>query len=147
MISRILVATDSSPSSKRALEAAIDLALKYKASLHIIQVISDTQMPEEIRTMAEVASKEDEDKDVLTTVAERILNEAKLEAEKVGINEVEISVGEGDPATIIVDTAHQLAVDLVVLGTRGLSQVKSLLMGSVSQKVSNLADVNCLIVR
>lgn len=147
MINSILVATDSSPSSKRALEAAIDLALKYETSLHIVQVIHDMQMPEEIRTMAEIASTEGEETDVLTTVAERILNEAKLEAEKVGVREVQISVGQGDPATIIVDTAHQLAVDLVVLGTRGLSQVKSLLLGSVSQKVSNLADVNCLIVR
>ena len=147
MINSILVATDSSPSATRALAASIDLALKYDATLHIMQVIRNMQLPEEIRTMAEVASTEGEDTDVMATLAERMLNEAKQEAEKLGVADIRISVCEGDPATTIVDAAHQQAVDLVVLGTRGLSQVKSMIMGSVSQKVSNLADVNCLIVR
>jgi nucleotide-binding universal stress UspA family protein len=38
-------------------------------------------------------------------------------------------------------------VDLVVLGTRGLGQVKGMLMGSVSRKVTNLAETSCLIIR
>ncbi|MEE8287527.1 MAG: universal stress protein [Gammaproteobacteria bacterium] len=43
--------------------------------------------------------------------------------------------------------AKRRKADLIVLGTRGLGQVKGMLMGSVSRKVTNLSDISCLIIR
>ncbi len=44
-------------------------------------------------------------------------------------------VGEGHIAQKIIETANELAVDLVAVGARGLSAVKGFLLGSVSEKV------------
>jgi len=38
-------------------------------------------------------------------------------------------------------------VDLIVVGTRGLSKIKAGSMGSVSRKLLDLTDVNCLVIR
>ena len=56
-----------------------------------------------------------------------------------------------DPAGLAPVRSHLLQL-LVVhfvkrLGTRGLGQVKGVLMGSVSRKVTNLSDISCMIIR
>ena len=53
----------------------------------------------------------------------------------------------GDPAERILDCAKREHVDMIVMGTRGLSDLKGLLMGSVSHKVSHLADCACVTVK
>ena len=53
----------------------------------------------------------------------------------------------GDPATAIARYAQRNKIDLIVMGTRGLGNVKGMLMGSVSRKVANACNVNLLIVR
>ena len=54
---------------------------------------------------------------------------------------------EGDPAGRILDTAKNGGADLIVLGSRGLTDVASLLLGSVSHKVLHLAPCACLMVK
>ena len=53
----------------------------------------------------------------------------------------------GPDGAVILRYAKRRKVDLIVLGTRGLSQMKGVLMGSVSRKVTNLSEISCLIVR
>ncbi|MCP4984424.1 MAG: universal stress protein, partial [Gammaproteobacteria bacterium] len=53
----------------------------------------------------------------------------------------------GDPATSVIGFAKRRNVDTIVVGTRGLGKVKGLFMGSVSRKIVNNAEANCLIVR
>ncbi len=53
----------------------------------------------------------------------------------------------GDPATEIVSYADRNAIDLVVMGSRGLGQVESMLMGSVSRKVGNKTKADWLLVK
>ena len=53
---------------------------------------------------------------------------------------------QGDPANTIMAFANQHRADMIVMGTRGLGQVESMLLGSVSRKVTNLSRTNCLIV-
>ena len=54
---------------------------------------------------------------------------------------------EGDPADCILETAAREKADMIVIGSRGLSNLKSLLVGSVSHKVSHLADCTCVSVK
>lgn len=147
MISAILVATDASPTSSKAIDMAADIAAKYDASLVVLYVIREMQLPEELRTMAEVEKIAGPRSEVLQFVAGKILQDAQSQAKGRGATHVETVTREGDPATSIIDEAKVRGVDLVVMGTRGLGQVKGMLLGSVSRKVSNLADINCLIVR
>ena len=57
------------------------------------------------------------------------------------------AIGSGDPATSVAGFAKRRNVDLIVVGTRGLSKVKASSMGSVSRKLLGLTDVNCLVIR
>jgi len=147
MIKSILVATDASPASHRAIDLAADMAAKYGATLRLLHVVRDMQLPDELRKMAEVEKIFGPRQDVLEYVGKKILSDAQGRAKDRGAEKVETALAHGDPATAILETAKETSSDLVVLGTRGLGQVKGMLMGSVSRKVTNLAEVNCLVVR
>lgn len=105
------------------------------------------QLPPELKKMAEVEKIAGARSDVLDFVGNKILGEAEIRATKKGAGKVKIALEHGDPATVILRYAKRRKVDLIVLGTRGLGQVKSTLMGSVSRKVTNLSDTACLIIR
>jgi nucleotide-binding universal stress UspA family protein len=147
MIHTILVATDASPSSNKAIDTAADLAAKYGASLRLLHVIRQMQLPVELRNMAEVEKLVGSRAEVMSFVASKILADAEARAKSFGVTDVHTESIEGEPATTIIDHANQHGVDLIVMGTRGLGTVKSMMLGSVSRKVSNLSGINCLIVR
>ena len=147
MLKNILVATDASPASNRAINIAADLAGKYGATLHLLYAVRDMQLPPELKKMAEVEKIAGARSDVLDFVGQKILGDAESRATKKGATIVKSSLEHGDPATVILRYAKRRKVDLIVLGTRGLGQVKGMLMGSVSRKVTNLSDFSCLIIR
>lgn len=147
MLKNILVATDASPASNRAINLAADLAGKYGATLHLIYAIREMQLPPELKKMAEVEKIAGARSDVLDFVGNKILGDAETRAQKKGATKIKSSLERGDPATAIMRYAKRRKVDLIVLGTRGLGQVKGMLMGSVSRKVTNLSDISCLIIR
>jgi len=61
--------------------------------------------------------------------------------------EVNSALLEGDPAVEIIDFAHKTVASLIVAGSRGLSQVKGWLLGSVSRKLIQFAPCSVLLVR
>lgn len=147
MLKQILVATDASPASNRAINLAADMAGKFDATLHLLYAIRDMQLPPELKKMAEVEKIAGARSDVLDFVGRKILSDAEARAIRRGAGTVKTALEHGDPATVILRYAKRRKVDLIVLGTRGLGQVKGMLMGSVSRKVTNLSDINCLVVR
>lgn len=152
MINRILVATDASAASSRALEMAAQIAEQYKADLLIIHVIRDMQIPFEIKEIPELESDTIESfatarDEIMRKVAESVLRDAKQKAEKIGASKVQTTIGTGDPATSILDVAKRRKADMIVIGTRGLGKIQGQILGSVSRKVTNNAETSCLIVR
>jgi len=152
MIKCILVATDASAASNRALKMAAQLAEQYEAELLIVNVIRDMQIPFEIKEIPELEFNEfeafnDAREEVLRKVAETVLKVAKQKAEKIGAKKVKTAIGTGDPATSILGFARRRKVDMVVVGTRGLGKLKGTILGSVSRKIANSAETSCLIVR
>lgn len=147
MINAILVATDASSTANKALDLAANMAGKYGASLHLLYVVREMQLPEGLRAMAEVEKLVGSRSEVMGFVAKKVLADAQARAESQGATDIHTEVVEGEPATTIIDRASAQGVDLIVMGTRGLSAVKSMMLGSVSRKVSNLSGVSCLIVR
>lgn len=147
MISKILVAVDGSSASNRAVALAADLAIKYDASLHFLNVIRDMQVPPQLTKLAKVEKLGQGRMDVLEFVANQVLGDAEQRAKKSGVKKIQKMIESGDPASEIVKRVKRHNIDLVVLGTRGLGKVKGALLGSVSRKVANICDVNCVIVR
>lgn len=146
-IKGVLVATDGSDVSQRAVARAAALAAAAGQTLYIVNVIRDMQFPQALSRMAEVERLVGTRSDVLNYVAEKILKDAKQGAREAGAKSVELMTANGDPATRIVETAASKGVDLIVVGTRGLGGMAGALLGSVSRKVSNLAAQDVLIVR
>ncbi len=146
MLKNILVATDASPASNRAIDLAADMAGKYDATLHLLYAVREMQLPPELKKMAEVEKIAGARSDVMEFVGRKILGDAEARALKKGAGKVKTALEHGDPATVILRYAKRRKADLVVLGTRGLGKVKGVLMGSVSHKVTNLSEINCLII-
>ena len=146
MFSNVLVAIDGSKSSTQALETAIEVSKRFDSKLHLIHVVREMQLPAEVIHAKELETVRGTRQDVLNTVGERLVNQAKRVAETKGVKSVASDIGTGDPANAIIGYASRNGVDLIVVGSRGLGQVQGMLMGSVSRKVSNLAAVPCLVV-
>ncbi len=152
MIKRILVATDASAASNRALKMAAQLSSQYDAELIIVHVIRDMQIPFEIKEIPELESDTIESfasarEEIMRKVAETVLKEARQKAEKAGAINVQTTIGTGDPATSILDMAKRRKADMIVIGTRGLGKLKGQILGSVSRKITHNAETSCLIVR
>jgi len=143
----ILVPIDGSKSSTNALEAAAELAAGSGGKLHILHVVREMQVPLTPGLMDAYEKLERQRHDLLNSAGEQLLNQAKRSVESESLDDVETDIGAGDPASAIVDYAAKNKVDLIVMGSRGHSKVESMLMGSVSRKVSNTCKTNCLIIK
>jgi nucleotide-binding universal stress UspA family protein len=80
-------------------------------------------------------------------LGERLIADAARRANESSVAKVRTILGEGDPATAILRAAHDEAADIIVMGRRGLGDLAGLLLGSVSHKVTHLAEGACLTVR
>jgi nucleotide-binding universal stress UspA family protein len=177
MISKVLIATDGSTTARKAIEIGCDLAAKYEAEVVLLHVLLRGEVSENLRHMAEVEFAEAEGGQALAMAiaavpagrfpagidfgksptkgrgemlrawGEQILEAAETKAHSHGVTKVEKRIEDGDPAKRIMQAAQETKADLIVLGARGLSDLKSLLVGSVSHKVSHLAPVTCITVR
>ena len=143
----IVVALDGSDHATSALELASDIASKYGATLHVLSAIEHSDLPEPLREFAESEHIEGSDLRVYDLIAERIVNDASARAKAIGVKEVKTTVRNGDAAKAIVSYAKDNDVDMIVMGSRGLSDIEGLLLGSVSHKVNHLAPCTCVTVR
>ena len=147
MFRNVLVAIDGSKASIDALDAAAALAAKFGATLHLIHVVREMQVPLNPGIMDAYEKLQRQRHDLLNSAGEQLLNQAKRSLESKGVESVETDIGSGDPASAIVKYAANNDIDLIVLGSRGLGQVEGMLLGSVSRKVGNTAKTSCLIVK
>src|SRR4030042_1366222 len=110
---KILIATDGSMHSEFASNEAISIAKRSGSILIVLSV-----------------AKKDED----LTAAKENVDMVKKAAEKEGI-EVEALIRKGVPHEVIVNTAAQEDVGLIVVGSHGRTGISKLLMGSVTERV------------
>jgi nucleotide-binding universal stress UspA family protein len=137
MISKILVGVDGSNHADKAFEYALDLAKKAGASLLIVHAF------EELANVGYSINKEIErnNKEMLQKYQSR----AKKELTHTHVDVVEAK--GNDVAEEILRTANQENIDTIVVGSRGISEAKEFLLGSVSYKVSHYAKYPVIIVR
>jgi nucleotide-binding universal stress UspA family protein len=146
MVKQILVALDGSEPAARAAALAADLALTYRATLHLVHVIPRLVMTESLKQFAEIEGVENPMTLQVTAAAESFLEAARASAAARGVAPLVTEVLVGDPAVQLLDYARERGVDLIVLGRRGVGQIRGLLMGSVSSKVNSLATCPVLTV-
>lgn len=139
-LDRILVPTDFSDCSQRALSYGCELAKRFGAELHVLHVAQQpaiggmyaASLPDEALYPEEFAKEHLEALEVPD--AERI-------------SRVQKSVQIGSPFVEIVRYARHNDVDLIVMGTHGRTGLKHMLMGSVAEKVVRKAPCAVLAVR
>ena len=137
MFKSILLAIDDSDFSKQALPAAIEVAKKFDSFVFVLHV------NEHDRGRAVVFSMESPaDATRLVYGAVAMLREAGIAAG----GEVH-DAAAGHVARDIVETAQTKGSDLIVMGSRGLSDVQGLLLGSVTHKVMQLSHIAVLVAR
>jgi nucleotide-binding universal stress UspA family protein len=137
----VLVAVDGSAHAERALKFAAGLAGSLDAVLLLVTVDEPGPLKGEVAKFAEAEDLSRQD------IADWILNTARSIAESSGAKAIETDIASGEPAEAILRAADQHKADMIVLGARGLSDLKGLIMGSISHKVLNLTRLPCLIVR
>jgi nucleotide-binding universal stress UspA family protein len=131
----VLVATDGSVSAARAETVAATIAAGSKCKL-VILTISRGLPADELRRLAH---SEGDLGAARHALIKQILDGAEERARRAGATDIHPLSGHGDPAGAIVSTAEREAVDLIVVGRRGLGGLSSLLLGSVSKAVVDRA--------
>jgi len=134
---RIVVGYDGSIYSKKALEKVKVLAEKFGSKVYVVHVI-DTA----VLSLSDVFASPS----ILMSLREKAEQLVKEAVQLLGGN-AEGKVLEGDPAHEIVKFAKEVNASLIVLGSRGLSTIRRVLMGSVSSRVVQESPIDVLIVK
>ena len=141
MYDRILVPTDGSSETERAVEHAAELAVAHGAELHGVYVVnSATFAGLPMETSWEGVG------DVLREEGEAALERVEEIAAAHGVAATS-RVLEGSPSRRIVEYAEAEDCDLVVMGTHGRGGIDRLLLGSVAEGVVRASSVPVLTVQ
>ena len=176
MIKSIVLAIDGSVHAQHAQTMAIDLASKYDAQLTLVHVLTHDHPSTEFERMAEVErlsdskqprvsekentysavarflgstsdSKDAKEARIIVLLGEQIINNASKSAHKAGVTNITAEILTGDYANRILEVAKKADADVIVMGRRGLSNLKGFVTGSVSHKVSQRAECSVLTVK
>ncbi len=137
----IVIATDGSENSKRAISYGIEIAKLSGATVHalyVVDTVNFSSIPMDVgwETMYETLRGE----------GERAISEVKERGEIAGVEVREVLL-EGHPSDEIINFAENNNADLVVVGTLGKTGLDRFLMGSVAEKVVRGSKVPVLVVR
>ncbi|MCK5150318.1 MAG: universal stress protein [Candidatus Thorarchaeota archaeon] len=140
-VKTIMVTVDGSDYSEKAVKYACAIGVPLNADiilLHVVpMLVSATPYHDTISDQPFLA---------LRKVGEDILDKAKKIADSCQTPVTDL-IDHGDPATRIIEIAEERNVDLIIMGSRGLSGIRRLFTGSISDKVANQASCPVMIVR
>ena len=137
MFKRILVAVDGSPKSERTIAIGLDLAQRYGSSVMIVHV-------------REYERYEGDDVDLGPPIpADELVDQvvARFRAQGIETTGEIRRVSPGETPQQIVEAAEAADSELIVLGSRGMSELKSLVLGGVANKVVHLAPCPVLLIK
>jgi nucleotide-binding universal stress UspA family protein len=148
MYERILVATDGSKTSGRAVAEAVKVARGTAARLRLVHVI-DSPYAYADAWYAAVSADLDAIQRAWRRAGQDILEQAAVPAREAGI-EVEsalLDLNGRRVSRVITDEAERWGADLIVIGSHGRQGLEQLLLGSVAEGVLRTASVPVLLVR
>ncbi len=140
----VLVGTDGSESSFRAVDRAAGVARDAGATLLLVTAyrpMSAREVQDARDALGDEAYKVSG-----STPAEVVLRDAADRAKALGVEKVETLAVEGDPVDALIVTVDERGVDLLVVGNRGLNSLAGRLLGSVPANITHRAACDVLIV-
>jgi nucleotide-binding universal stress UspA family protein len=142
--SRILVAIDGSELSLKAAERALDLARLFHANLYAITV---SYIPESYHLKQEDFMNKSKSKESMTDAKSWLDNFTQAAKESNVLLKNELINSHRPVDYVIMEYAEQEKMDLIVMGTRGHSGLKDLLLGSVASSVITYAHCPVMVVK
>jgi Universal stress protein UspA and related nucleotide-binding proteins len=137
MFEHLVVAVDGSSRSEKTIAMAVDLAQRYSSTVTVVHV-------------REYERYEGSDVDMGPPIpAEQLVNDVLETFHQAGVD----AKGEmrrassGNTPEQIIEVAEQAQADLIIMGSRGMTEWKSLLLGGVATKVVHQAACPVLLVR
>ncbi len=131
MLKKILYADSGTDNARDMLAILLDLPALQSVELSILRVVSPKTKEEETTSVSQ---------------SEATIEQLKT---KLGVKASKITsiVKEGEPKTVVLDVAREIDADLIIMGSRGLGKLQSILSNSVSQYVFQLTDRSMLLVK
>lgn len=142
MFKKILVPTDASEYSRRALEKALEMARKFQAEVILLHVSYLPQAYWGYTVSYGITVTQDQlDQN----------GQLALEATLMGIDTSAVvltkKVESGHPVTVILEEIQKENIDLIVMGSHGYGPISGSVLGSVSQRVVQRATCPVLIIK
>ena len=142
MFGAILLPTDGSEGVGEAINAAVSLAEKFDARIHVLFVAEPPRFNEYGASVALtniMQSLQEAGRQILDDTAERIRDQ--------GISGVETALRQGHPAEEILQYADEHRVELIVMGTHGRRGLNRMLLGSITEEVVRTSHIPVMTVR
>jgi len=136
-IKRILLAVDESKHAEKVVEMCVEMARGFDAKVFLVNVHP--------KVLALGQPYYQQVRNQYLEHAEHTVGPHRTRLEKAGID-FDVLLLEGDPAEMINETARVEKCDLVMMGSKGLSNIVGLALGSVSSKVLHSAQCMVLMV-
>ena len=142
MTLKILLPVDGSAAALEAVRHAVRL---IHGGLRATVVLANVQEP---ATLYEIVRAHDAEviEHVSTAAGEHALEPAQQMLRAAGV-EFESEIGSGDPGHTLVDIVERFDCDMVIMAARGIGDLRSAVMGSVSHSVLHAAQVPVMIVK
>ncbi len=144
-LSKILVPTDHSDTSLKALDYALEFARAYQAEVYLLTVVDERYMT--------YMSLTAEDKNSSASLEDKMVAHMNREldsiiaSKKAGNVKIIKKILTGHPSEEIIRFSDDINADLIILGTHGHSGVSRMLIGSVAERVVRRAKRPVLVVR
>ena len=151
MFATILVPTDFSECSRRAVETGLEVAARFDAR-RLVLVHASAHIdhgsfvdPEVLRTVDQVLEREQER---LASMAREQMDSLLAQGEAAFPRDrVEYIIASGNPVSLILTTARDVAADLIVMGTHGRQGLSDHILGSTTERVQRRATCAVLTVK
>jgi nucleotide-binding universal stress UspA family protein len=136
----IVIATDGSENTQKAISFGIKLAKLSEAKIHALHVVDTSSFAQSWTAGKETLH------DILIKDGQKATSKVKKCGEASGVEVKEILL-EGHPSNEIINFAEKNDIDLIVMGTLGKTGLDRFLMGSVAEKVVRNSKIPVLVVR
>jgi nucleotide-binding universal stress UspA family protein len=147
MYQRILIPTDGSPLSRKAIRSGIDLASTLGAevvAVHVVPRYPTSYFDGTTASSARVAARVEKE---WTEKGQALADEVEEAAGKAGVKAKAITVRSNLVAEAILGAARKNRCDLVVMASHGRKGLERLLLGSETQHVLTHGNVPVLVLR
>ncbi|WP_163537221.1 universal stress protein [Gracilibacillus sp. YIM 98692] len=138
MFKKILLATDGSEHSIRSADHAIKLAENFNGTVEAVYVVDSQKSKEDVLHSVDKYEVKRERNEKIEVVKD-LLDQSGVE--------YNTNILHGEPGPTIVEYANKNNFDCVVVGSRGLNNLQTMILGSVSHKVAKRVNCPVLIVK